>query len=175
MSNWEKYLEKIYFDPSHPASFQSPLRLYYTVKKEGKLKISHAQKKKWIQNQESYSRNKSVKRKFERGKVVVAGIDDQFDVDLTPFISYADENDDYKYLSAVIDIFSRYGWVEPIKDKTLIQVISAFDKILEKGRKPKCLHSDAGKEFTNKAFQDFFLKKRKLYISLLTVKNKQIM
>ena len=36
MNNWEKYLEKIYFDPSHPASFQSPLRLYHTVKKEGK-------------------------------------------------------------------------------------------------------------------------------------------
>ena len=139
MSNWEKYLEKIYFNPSHPASFQSPLRLYHTVKKEGKFKISHAQIKKWIQNQESYSRNKAVKRKFQRGKVVVAGIDDQFDADLASFISYADENDGYKYLLAVIDIFSRYGWVEPIKDKTAIQVISAFDKILKKGRKPRHL------------------------------------
>ena len=46
MSNWENYLEKIYFDPSHPASFQSPLRLYHTVKKEGNFKISHAQIKK---------------------------------------------------------------------------------------------------------------------------------
>ena len=82
MSNWEKYLEKIYFDPLHPASFQSPLRLYHTVKKEGKFKISYAQIKKWIQNQESYSRNKAVKRKFERGRVVVAGTDDQFDADL---------------------------------------------------------------------------------------------
>ena len=88
--------------------------------------------KKWIQNQESYSRNKAVKRKFQRGKVVVAGIDDQFDADLASFISYADENDGYKYLLAVIDIFSRYGWVEPIKDKTAIQVISAFDKIFFK-------------------------------------------
>ena len=89
-------------------------------------------------------------------------------------MSYADENDGYKYLLAVIDIFSRYGWVEPIKDKTAIQVISAFDKILKKGRKPRHLQLDAGKEFTNKAFQDF-LKIRRLYILLLTVKNKQIM
>ena len=44
MSNWEKYLEKIYFDTSHPASFQSPLTLYHTVEEEGKHKISHRQK-----------------------------------------------------------------------------------------------------------------------------------
>ena len=28
MSNWEKYLKEIYLDPSHPASFGSPERLY---------------------------------------------------------------------------------------------------------------------------------------------------
>ena len=49
--------------------------------------------------------------------MIVAGIDDQFDVDLASFISCADENDGYKYLLVVIDIFSRYGWVQPLKDK----------------------------------------------------------
>ena len=33
MSNWEKYLKEIYLDPSHPASFGSPERLYKIVKK----------------------------------------------------------------------------------------------------------------------------------------------
>ena len=51
------------------------------VKKEGKYTISHSQIKKWIQKQESYSRNKGVKRNFQRGRVIVAGIDDQFDAD----------------------------------------------------------------------------------------------
>ena len=117
MSNWEKYLEKIYFNPSHPASYEGPVRLYKYVKQGGKYKISHNQIKKWIQKQESYSRNKGVKRKFQRGRMIVAGIDDQFDADLASFISYADENDGYKYLLVVIDIFSRYAWVQPLKDK----------------------------------------------------------
>ena len=65
MSNWEKYLKDIYFNPSHPASFGSPEQLYQIVKNEGKYKISHNQIKNWIQKQESYSRNKGVKRKFE--------------------------------------------------------------------------------------------------------------
>ena len=154
MRNWEKYLKRIYFDPAHPGSFQSPLRLYHIVKKEGKYKISHKQIKKWIQKQESYSQNKTVKRHFQRGRVIVKGIDDQFDADLALFSSYSDENDGYKYLLFVIDIFSRYGWVEPIKDKSAKEVIPAFNKILDEGRIPRRLRTDAGKEFTNNLFQN---------------------
>ena len=64
MSNWEKYLKSIYFDPSHPGSLGGPDRLYKLVKKEGRYTISHSQIKKWIQKKESYSRNKGVKRIF---------------------------------------------------------------------------------------------------------------
>ena len=155
MSKWEKYLEKIYFDPSHPASFEGPNRLYETVKKEGKHRISHSQIKRWIQKQESYSRNKGVKRNFQRGRVIVSGIDDQFDIDLASLASYAEENDGYKYLLIVIDIFSRYAWAEPIKDKTSQEIIKAFKKILKEGRKPRRVRSDAAKDFTSNAFRDF--------------------
>ena len=115
------------------------------MKKEGKYKISHSQIRKWIHKQESYSRNKSVKRKFQRGRVIVAGIDDQFDADLASLVYYADNNDGYKYLLVVIDIFSHYAWVQPLKDKTASQIVSAFDKILEGGQIPKRLRTDAAK------------------------------
>ena len=155
MSNWEKYLKDIYLDPSHPASFGGPDRLYKIVKKEGKHKISHSQIKRWIQKQESYSLNKGIKRKFQRDRVVVEGIDDQFDIDLASLIYYADENDGYKYLLVVIDIFSRYGWVEPLKDKTAKEIVKAFDKIIQEGRIPKRLRSDAAKDFTSEQFQKY--------------------
>ena len=51
MSQWEKYLSKIYFDPSHPVSFQGEDKLYQFVKKDGKFKISHSQLKNWLQKQ----------------------------------------------------------------------------------------------------------------------------
>ena len=155
MSSWEKYLKSIYFDPSHPASFGGPDRLYQIVKKEGKYKISRSKIKKWIQKQESYSRNKGVKRTFQRGKVIVAGIDYQFDADLASLIYYADDNDRYKYLLVVIDIFSRYGWVQPLKDKTAKEIVSAFDKILKEGRIPKHFRTDAAKDFTSERFQNY--------------------
>ena len=153
MSNWEKYLKEIYLDPSHPASFSNPQTLYKVAKKEGKYKISHSQIKKWIQKQESYSRNKSVKRNFQRGRVIVAGIDDQFDADLASLVYYADQNDGYKYLLVVIDIFSCYAWVQPLKDKTATQIVNAFNEILRGGRIPKKLRTDAAKDFTSDKFQ----------------------
>ena len=164
MSNWEKYLEQIYFNPEHPASFEGPKRLYESVKKEGRYKISHGQIKRWIQKQESYSRNKGVKRQFERGRIIVAGIDDQFDADLASLSVYADENDGYKYLLVLIDIFSCYGWVEPIKDKTSLQIVNAFGKILSEGRMLKRLRSDAAKDFTSERFQEYLKSKDIVHI-----------
>ena len=81
--------------------------------------------------------NKGLKRKFQRGRVVVEGIDDQYYIDLASLIYYADDNDGYKYLLVVIDIFSRYRWVEPLKDKTANEIVKAFDKVLQEGRIPK--------------------------------------
>lgn len=153
MAPWEDYLRKIYYDPSHPASYEGLKTLYSAVKKEGKYRISHQQIKNWLQNQEAYSLNKTVKRNFQRGRVIVSGIDDQWDADLASFIRYAQDNNGYKYLLAVIDIFSRYAWVEPIKDKTAKEIVKAFNKILSYGRKPRRLRTDAAKDFTSREFQ----------------------
>ena len=41
------------------------------------------------------------------------------------------------FLLCVIDIFSKYAWVVPLKDKKGTTIIDAFQKILDKcGRKP---------------------------------------
>ena len=50
---------------------------------------------------------------------------------------------------AVIDIFSKYGWLIPLKDKSGKSVAAAFRKILIE-RKPKLIWVDKGLEFFNK-------------------------
>ena len=59
----------------------------------------------------------------------------------------------------VIDIFSHYAWIEPIKDKTAKEIVKAFNKIISKGRKPRRLLTDAAKEFTSKGFQEYLKSK----------------
>ena len=58
-----------------------------------------------------------------------------------------------KYLLAVIDIFSKYGWLIPLKDKTGKSVASAL-KTIFKERKPEKMWVDKCKEFYNKDVKD---------------------
>ena len=54
-----------------------------------------------------------------------------------------------------IDIFSKYAWVVPLKDKRGISIINAFQKIISKGHKPNKIWVDQGGEFYNKLFKRF--------------------
>ena len=58
-------------------------------------------------------------------------------------------NRSIKYLLAVIDVFSKYGYLIPLKDKTGKSVASAL-KTIFKERKPEKMWVDKGKEFYNK-------------------------
>ena len=54
----------------------------------------------------------------------------------------------------VIDIFSKYAWVIPLKDKKGISIVNAFQKILkESDRKPNKIWVDKGSEFYNNSFK----------------------
>ena len=54
-----------------------------------------------------------------------------------------------KYLLFAIDVFTKYAWVEPIKDKKGKTVLNAFIEIVnESNRKPNKLWIDQGGEFT---------------------------
>ncbi len=55
----------------------------------------------------------------------------------------------YKYVVTVIDVLSKYAWVEPLKSKTGECLVQAFGKIIKKGRKPQMFHTDKETEFIN--------------------------
>ena len=44
-------------------------------------------------------------------------------------------NKGIKYLLCAIDLFSKYAWVVPLKDKRGTTIVNAFQKIISKGRK----------------------------------------
>ena len=148
MTEWEDYLSSIYFDPKHPASFSGPTKLYRELKKDGRFQVGLNKIRQWLQDQEVYSIHKPLRRKFLTNRVIVQGIDEQWDADLADMSSLAKQNKGVKFLLLTIDIFSRYVWVEPLKNKTNSEVVKAFKKIFKKGRKPKTIRFDKGKEFT---------------------------
>ena len=56
----EDYLKGIYFNPKHPNSYQSPLRLFKFVQKDGQHSITLKQVEEWMKKQESYTLNRNV-------------------------------------------------------------------------------------------------------------------
>ena len=54
-----------------------------------------------------------------------------------------------------IDIFSKYAWIVPLKDKKGISVVNAFQEIISKGRKPNKIWVNQGGEFYNDLFKRF--------------------
>ena len=83
---------------------------------------------------------------------MVLGIDDQWQADLVDLSSLKKYNQPYRYLLTCIDIFSKFAWVVPMRDKTGHHMVQVFAKIF-KERKPLNLQADDGTEFKNRMFQ----------------------
>ena len=64
-------------------------------------------------------------------------------------------NKGIKYLLCAIDLFSKYAWVVPIKDKKGTSIVNAFQKIISEGRKPNKTWVDQVGEFYKNSFKDF--------------------
>ena len=58
-----------------------------------------------------------------------------------------------RYFLCVIDLFSKYPWVVPLKDKKGVSIVNAFQSILKNSdRKPNKIWVDQGSEFYNNVF-----------------------
>ena len=153
----EKYLTRIYTDPSHPASFSGPSKLKQVVDREGKFKISKGDIKAFLEKQDSYTVNRPVRHKFRRGRIVTRGIKDQYDLDLIDMARLSKYNDNVKFLLTSVDTFSRVAMVIALKQKTADAVLEALKVILSDENKCRVLRTDFGAEFKNfkvKAFLD---------------------
>ena len=59
-----------------------------------------------------------------------------------------------KYLLCAIDLFSKYAFLIPLKDKKGISIVNAFNKIIKQSnRKPNKICVDQGSEFYNRVFK----------------------
>ena len=89
-------------------------------------------------------------------KVYLFVRDNIWGLDLADMESLSKYNKGIKYLLCAIDLFSKYAWVIPIKDKKGTSIVNAFKKIISKGqRKPNKIWVDQGSEFYNNSFKDF--------------------
>ena len=99
-------------------------------------------------------RHKPIIRKFNKRKVYSQFKDNIWGVDLADMQSLSRKNKGIKYLLCAIDLYSKYAFVIPLKDKKGISIVNAFNKIIKQSnRKPNKIWVDQGGEFYNNFFE----------------------
>ena len=99
-------------------------------------------------------RHKPIIRKFNKRKVYSQFKDNIWGVDLADMQSLSRKNKAIKYLLCAIDLYSKYTFVIPVKDKKGSSIVNAFNKIIKQSnRKPNKIWVDQGGEFYNNVFE----------------------
>ena len=98
--------------------------------------------------------HKPIIRKFNKRKVYSQFKDNIWGVDLADMQSLSRKNKGIKYLLCAIDLYSKYAFVIPLKDKKGISIVNVFNKIIKQSnRKSNKIWVDQGGEFYNNVFE----------------------
>ena len=90
---------------------------------------------------------------FKRQRIIPLYKDETWSADLIDKSSLSKYNNKYKFILTVTDIFTKYAWAIPLKNKSGLSITNGFKTILSERRKPQKLWVDRGSEFYNKTFK----------------------
>ena len=140
-------LKKFYLDPKFPGSYSGAYKFYQEVKNIHP-KVTLKKVNEFLKSQDAYTLHKRTRKpKFRR--TLVFKPRDLWQIDLLDMQKYSKENDGYRYICVIIDCFSRYVWVKPLKNKTGKATVKALALLLMNER-PKLIQADQGTEFFNR-------------------------
>ena len=98
--------------------------------------------------------HKPVIKKFNKRKLYSQFKDNIWGVDLADMQSLSRKNKGIKYLLCAIDLYGKYAFVVPLKDKKGINIVNASNKIIKQSeRKPNKIWVDQGGELYNHVFK----------------------
>ena len=135
----EAKLSTAYVDPSPPGSLGG-------IAKFGKAdKIPQRKEKQQLEQLLSYTLHKPRRRRFPTLPTKVFSINEQFVMDLVDLQKLAKYNKGYKYLLTVIDVLSKYSWVEPLKSKSATALVEALERLWTRlgPRQPQKVQTDS--------------------------------
>ena len=141
-------LKNIYYDVK--TGFISKDKLYKKAREVDDnitLKIF----KNFLDNQATYQITKQTKKQKVYDTIISPKIKNNYQMDLF-FLPNPTLNKNFKYLLTCIDVYSRYVFVEKLKNKLGGSVFEAFKNIIERAGKPRNINVDMETEFIYSSF-----------------------
>jgi len=149
--NIDNELKEKYKTPGFPEAFSNPNYIYKQLNKE--IAPKH------IERVLSTIESRTLHKEFHKGERNISYSRFkryQFQIDLCFLTDLSAYNDDVKYLLTVIDTFTRFAFIEPLKEKKSKIVLTAFKKIIDPlEEKPYTVVCDKGNEFINREFKNY--------------------
>ena len=154
----DEFLKKSYYDPEFPGSYSGPDKFYKGILSQGRRDISLGTVKSWLKSQDIYTNHRLylLKSAVKGPRVIVPTKAYLFDSDTANLVSYAADNEGYKYILILIDILTRYAWAKPLRSLKSQETTQALLEILPP--QAQKLRTDGGSEY--KGGLDSELRKR---------------
>ena len=149
------------YDEGSPAGFSTLSKNPAAEAAETKTKKSKTHSvgstKTWLEKQDAYTLHRLVRKRFARNPYTVTNVMDVWECYLLDVQSYAKYNDNFRYILSVIDVFSIFLYLIPMKTKRGPAVTTTFlsifdDKPKLTSRRPVWLRTDKGRNSSINTF-----------------------
>ena len=90
--------------------------------------------KEWLKGTDSFKLHKQLKLSRPRNPTFAYQKRYQFQIDLIDLGNLVEENDSNRYLLTAIDIFTRFAFVEPLKNKTAKTFMEGFESVMKRAK-----------------------------------------
>ena len=142
----EKLIKVLFYSPTGATSVN---KLYQKLKHRG---ITRKEIQEFIDKQESHQIFKKPNTKINYFPIYANHKNEIFQIDIIDLSDIETSNNHYKYILACIDVYSRYVYCIPMKNKTTDTIINAINNIF-KIAKPEQITCDNGSEFISLQFK----------------------
>ena len=151
----DEFLNSIWSEHNYPAKAKL-LKLAKEKRPETKPKDVD----KFLDAQISYQLLKETKNlKSNLGHIVAFKINEIWQIDLYDLSRYETSNKKFKYMFAVVDVFTRYAYIIPLKNKDIESTTKALEEVLSYHKeKPFLIMSDNDSSFMGSEFQKVLVK-----------------
>ena len=162
-SDDEKFLKSLYYNVKQLTAFVRKEILWENIKLHDR-NITRKQLQEWLSHQDVYTTHRRVIRRFPRRRIVTKGLNNLWDSDLMDVSNLARHNNGITFIGIFMDVFSRYLYAVPMKNKSTKETLKAIKEALRQSypNQPETIRTDAGKEYVEKEVEDY-LRDRDIY------------
>ena len=140
-------IQTIYEENNFPA-----LERLYKLVKKANPDVKRKEIKEFLNNLENVQITKEQKNKKATGHIVASSFNEVWQIDIFDLSKYSGSNNGYKYIFAIVDVFSRQALCIAMKNKNNTSCVMALEFAIKDRGKPRVLTSDNDSSFLSSDF-----------------------